>query len=216
VLRQGRMTKAQEKALEVLWPLYGLTPEQGLFDFRKIFNRDAKTIMEIGFGMGDALVEMAKNNPDVNFIGIDVHQPGIGSCLRGIHAAGLQNVRIICGDAVEVLKNHIADHTLDAVHIFFPDPWPKKRHHKRRLIQPSFIELLAHKLKKRGILHLATDWKPYAEHMRTVISAHPGFEGLSPSKEYIPPRPITKFERKAIQEGRTIQDLVFASWGRSQ
>lgn len=200
VLRQGRMTPAQTRALTELWPQYGIDLSQ------KIPITDP-TCLEIGFGMGNSLVTQAKNHPEMQFIGIEVHQPGVGSLLLQLEKNQLSNVAIISHDAVEVLEKYIPDHSLSVIQIFFPDPWPKTRHHKRRLIQPEFVKLLHQKLKPHGILHLATDWENYAEQMQEVISASKLFEPSAHSLE----RPPTKFEQRGRKLGHGVWDLVFKS-----
>ncbi len=212
VRREGRMTKSQARALEELLPVYGIQLSEDTLDFDKIFDRQAETILEIGFGMGESLVEMAAAEPEKNFIGIEVHRPGVGACLNGIHDAALKNVRVMSEDAITILKQQVADHSLDAIDIYFPDPWPKKRHHKRRMIQAEFVVLLHAKLKSGGIFHLATDWQPYAEWMMEILSADKGFKNLAGSGEFSPKpswRPETKFERRGIKLGHEVYDLVF-------
>ncbi|OCG22233.1 tRNA (guanosine(46)-N7)-methyltransferase TrmB [Gilliamella sp. wkB108] len=209
VLRQGRLTKGQEQALTTLWPIYGIeynanSPIE--------FESNSPVILEIGFGMGASLVEMAKHAPNRNFLGIEVHKPGIGACLMAIDEQKLSNLRVMCHDAVEVLENMIPNHSLDKVQIFFPDPWHKARHNKRRIIQPKFVELIWQKLKQGGILHLATDWQNYAEHMLEVLNQAERFTNLSSTGDYIPrpnDRPITKFEKRGQNLGHGVWDLQF-------
>ena len=173
VLRQGRLTIAQQRAVETLLPEFGVAyaPEQ--LDLKMVFGRSAPKILEIGFGMGAATAEIAHNHPQNDYLGIEVHTPGVGNLLRLIEAQGLSNLRVIQHDAVEVLRDMMADAALDGVHIFFPDPWPKKRHHKRRLLQAEFVRLLCAKLKPGGYLHFATDWEEYAQWTLEVLSAEP-------------------------------------------
>lgn len=209
VLRQGRLTKGQELALTNLWPTYGIeyTPNLPIK-----FETNKSIILEIGFGMGASLVEMAKNAPNKNFLGIEVHKPGIGACLMAIDENRLSNLKVMCHDAVEVLENMILNNSLDKVQIFFPDPWHKARHNKRRIIQPNFVKLIWQKLKHDGVLHLATDWQHYAEHMLEVLNQAEGFVNLSPTGEYIPrpeDRPITKFEKRGQNLGHGVWDLQF-------
>lgn len=209
VLRQGRLTKGQEQALSNLWPIYGIeyTPNLAVE-----FNPKESVILEIGFGMGASLVEMAKNAPNKNFLGIEVHKPGVGACLMAIDENKLSNLKVMCHDAIEVLENMIQNNSLDKVQIFFPDPWHKARHNKRRIIQPNFVELILQKLKTGGVLHLATDWQNYAEHMLEVLNQAKGFVNLSPTGEYIPrpeDRPITKFEKRGQNLGHGVWDLQF-------
>lgn len=212
VLRQGRLTPAQKRALEDLWPRFGIEPETAPLDCAALFGRQAPVMVEVGFGNGEALVEMARQAPDVDFIGIEVHQPGIGHLLRQLEAGDIRNVRVAACDAGEFLRERIADAALAGVRIWFPDPWPKKRHHKRRLIQAPFVQLLARKLAPGAILHLATDWVPYAEHMLDVLSAAPEYENLSPTGDYCarPPwRPETRFEQRGERLGHETRDLLF-------
>jgi len=206
------MTRSQARALEKLLPVYGIQFSGSVLDFDKIFGRHAETILEIGFGMGESLVEMAVNEPEKNFIGIEVHRPGIGACLNAIHKNTLTNIRVIIEDAATVLKENIVNQTLDAIDIYFPDPWPKKRHHKRRMIQADFVRLLHAKLKSGGILHLATDWQPYAEWMMDILSSEKGFKNLAGTGKFSPKpawRPETKFERRGLKLGHKVYDLVF-------
>ena len=211
VRRQGRMTAKQAWSLEQLWPKYTLPADQDI-DYEKIFGRRHSHVLEIGFGMGDSLHAMALQHDDWSFIGIEVHRPGIGALLLKLQQDHLQNVKIIEADAVEILKQRIPDNTLHRILIFFPDPWHKKRHHKRRMINKSFIDLLHHKLKPKGILHLATDWQPYAEQMLELLQTHLGFRNLSKKNDYISNenlRPKTKFERRGERLGHGIWDLLF-------
>lgn len=209
VLRQGRLTKGQEQALTHLWPIFGIDYQSGT---NIEFNHSQPTVLEIGFGMGASLVEMAKAAPNKNFIGIEVHKPGVGACLMAIEDNHLSNLKVMCHDAVEVLENMIPDNSLDKVQIFFPDPWHKARHNKRRIIQPAFVNLISQKLKSGGILHLATDWQHYAEHMLEVLSNADAFTNLSPTNDYVPrpeDRPITKFEKRGQNLGHGVWDLQF-------
>lgn len=202
--RQGRMTKGQETAFEKYWLQYGLEPTTSYINYEDIFQRDAKTILEIGFGMGQSLFEMAQNNLDNNFIGIEVHRPGVGALLAKLSEHKLDNVRVYCHDAVEILEQCIPDNSLDGVYILFPDPWPKKRHHKRRLIQIEFIKLIQAKLKPNGLLHMATDWENYAEHIIEVMQAVAGFTKIEAKA-----RPSTKFEARGERLGHQIWDLCY-------
>lgn len=209
VLRQGRLTKGQEQALTHLWPVFGIDYQSGT---NIEFNHSQPTVLEIGFGMGASLVEMAKAAPNKNFLGIEVHKPGVGACLMAIEENQLANLKVMCHDAVEVLENMIPDNSLDKVQIFFPDPWHKARHNKRRIIQPEFVNLISQKLKSGGILHLATDWQHYAEHMLDVLSNAEAFTNLSPTNDYVPrpeDRPITKFEKRGQNLGHGVWDLQF-------
>ncbi len=212
VLRQGRLTKAQQRALDTLFPKYGLKVTQQLVDWSRVFGREAPLILEIGFGMGQSLVEQAKATPEVNFIGVEVHRPGIGSTLAAIDKLQLNNLRVVEGDALEVLKFMIPEHSLTRVQLFFPDPWPKKRHHKRRIVNPAFADLVASRLKPNGHLHMATDWTPYAEHMLEVMEAHPDYENIAGPGNYTPRpdyRPLTKFEQRGERLGHQVHDLIY-------
>jgi tRNA (guanine-N7-)-methyltransferase len=211
VRREGRMTRAQAQALERLWPRYGLEPGNRL-DLDACFGRHAPRTLEIGFGNGDSLACMAGREPGTDFLGIEVHRPGIGHLLLELERSELDNVRIICADAVQVLKYCLPDAELDRVLLFFPDPWPKKRHHKRRFVQPDIVELLARKLRSGGILHMATDWEHYAQHMLAVMAGTASFRNRggpgndSPRPEY---RPATKFEQRGLRLGHGVMDLLF-------
>ena len=212
VRRQGRLTLCQLNALENAWPKYGVefTPE--ILDLSKLFARNAETILEIGFGNGDALLSMAQQNPDSNFIGIEVHRPGIGHLLQNIEQHELQNIRVICHDAIDVLKQQIPDHSLDRLHLFFPDPWHKTRHQKRRIVQADFALLVAQKLKPGGLFHLATDWQHYATHMLRVLNACDDYNNLSADCNYVPrpvTRPLTKFEQRGHRLGHGVWDLLY-------
>jgi len=209
VLREGRLTAAQRRALEELLPRYGIEVE-GTLDFPAIFGRNAPVWLEIGFGNGEALRAMARERPDVDFVGIEVHRPGIGRLLRAIHENDLANVRVIRGDAGEVLHEHVAAGSLSRVLVFFPDPWPKKRHHKRRLVQPAFVHDVARALQRDGILHLATDWEDYAWHMRGVLDAAPEFENTAEGWARRPSyRPRTRFEERGEHKGHAVYDLIY-------
>lgn len=212
VKREGRLTKGQAAAIERHWPTMGLTIDNGLLDFTEVFGNHHPVTLEIGFGMGQSLVEMAKNEPNRNFIGVEVHEPGVGACLMAAGNEGLRNLRIYNDDAVEVLKQCIPAQSLDRVQIFFPDPWHKKRHHKRRIIQPEFVEHLVGKLTEDGSLHLATDWQNYAEHMLHVLNGNTGLRNQSQTGDYVPrpeSRPKTKFEQRGERKGHGVWDLIF-------
>ncbi len=212
VLRQGRMTEGQKKAYDRSWPKYGLTREQGVIDPREVFGRDAMLNLEIGFGMGKSLAEMAAAAPEQDFIGVEVHLPGVGALLKDIEDRGLENVRIYNIDANDVIDLCLPDASLDRVMVFFPDPWHKKRHHKRRLIQPEFVQRVRHKLRVGGVLHLATDWENYAEHMMEVMEDAEGFANSQGPGQYSPrpeDRPITKFEKRGERLGHGVWDLLF-------
>lgn len=210
VLRQGRVSSAQQRAHETLLPHYGIAFRQALLDLDREFGRAAPKILEIGFGMGETTAAIAAAHPETDYLGIEVHTPGVGALLKLIDANQLGNVRIIQHDAVEVLQHMIAPRSLDGVHIFFPDPWPKKRHHKRRLIQPALTAMLAQRLKSGGYLHVATDWHEYAEQILAVCSATPGLQntaqGYAPRPGY---RPHTKFEARGLKLGHGVWDIVF-------
>lgn len=210
VLRQGRISKAQSRAYQELLPKYSISYSENPPDLDQIFGRDAPKILEIGFGMGETSTAIAQANPQNDYLGIEVHTPGVGSLLKQIEAARLSNLRIIQHDAVEVLKNMIPSAALVGVHIFFPDPWPKTRHHKRRLIQPEFISLLCERLKAGGYLHVATDWKDYAEHILTVLSGEPQLANTAQDYAARPEyRPLTKFELRGLKLGHPVWDIVF-------
>ncbi len=210
VLRQGRLTVAQSRALHEIMPQYGVTFSPAELSYDTLFGRSAPTILEIGFGMGQATASIAAQCPQNNYLAIEVHAPGVGSLLLQIEQHALSNLRIIQHDAVEVLRHMVADGSLDGVHVFFPDPWHKARHHKRRLIQPDFVALLVSKLKPGGYVHLATDWLPYAEHMLDTLRANPQLANTG--EDYVPRpdyRPLTKFEQRGLRLGHAVRDLVF-------
>jgi tRNA (guanine-N7-)-methyltransferase len=212
VLRMGRLTDGQQRAFDEYWPRFGLAHSDGLLDYAATFGREAPRVLEIGFGMGQSLVAMAAAAPATDFIGIEVHRPGVGKLLHSMEAECVSNIRIYCHDAVEVLRDCIPPASLDTIQIFFPDPWHKKRHHKRRLIQPAFAEQLVAYLKPGGILHLATDWENYAEQMLEVLTATPGLENTAGSGNYAPKpesRPLTKFEQRGERLGHGVWDLLF-------
>ncbi|TDG15686.1 tRNA (guanosine(46)-N7)-methyltransferase TrmB [Seongchinamella unica] len=212
VLRTGRMTPGQERAFKENWVRWGLEHSDGALDFDARFGRPGPRVLEIGFGMGQSLVAMAAAAPEKNFVGIEVHKPGVGRLLHSMADDGVDNIRVYCHDAVEVLQDCIADASLDTVQIFFPDPWHKKRHHKRRLIQPEFVALLTRKLKPGGVIHLATDWENYAEQMMEVLSAAGGLSNQAGPGEYAPrpdDRPLTKFEARGERLGHGVWDLLF-------
>lgn len=213
VLRQGRMTASQHKAREQLWPNYGIELEDKILDFETVYKNRNPVTIEIGFGMGESLVAMAKQYPERNFLGIEVHGPGVGALLAGIEKQAVNNLRVIQDDAVEVLNRMIADNSVACFQIFFPDPWHKKRHHKRRLVQPVFIDKLIGKLAPKGLIHCATDWQPYAEHMMSVLSANALLTNTQGERAYVEDqqlRPTTKFEQRGIRLGHGVWDLVFA------
>lgn len=204
------MSNAQARAHEHLMPRYGIPFASQPADLDRIFGRAGQKILEIGFGMGETTAAVAAAHPEIDYLGIEVHTPGVGSLLKLVEARGLSNLRIVQHDAVEVLREMIAPSSLDGAHIFFPDPWPKKRHHKRRLVQADFVALLASRLKPGGYLHLATDWQEYAEQMLAVLGAEPQLEntaaGFAPRPSY---RPQTKFETRGLKLGHGVWDIVF-------
>jgi tRNA (guanine-N7-)-methyltransferase len=210
VLRQGRLTAAQQRACEELFPQFGIPYRDGPLDLDEVFGRAAPKILEIGFGMGETTADIASRHPENDYLGIEVHTPGVGSLLRRVADAGLANVRVIRHDAVEVLRAMIPPASLAGVHIFFPDPWPKKRHHKRRLIQPFFVALLASRMKPGAYLHVATDWEDYAQQILEVLSAEPSLantaDGFAPRPLW---RPETKFETRGIRLGHRVWDVLF-------
>jgi tRNA (guanine-N7-)-methyltransferase len=241
-IRIGRMTKAQREALDNLWQQFGLeiskkvdsqskpsmsgmtssslqgsihgvfACESAFFDFNKIFNRNVPRILEIGFGMGHALIAQAQQKPACDFIGIDVHKPGVGAVLDAIAKHQLKNIRLFCADAVEVLTQCVPDNSLDEVQLFFPDPWPKRKHHKRRLVQTAFVKLIHKKLKPYGKFCLATDWEDYAKHMLKVFSNASDFINAAGDQQFAPrhvDRPLTKFEQRGKNLGHSVWDLVF-------
>jgi len=212
VRRQGRMTPGQKKAYDELFQKYGLILDEKKLDYKAIFKRQAPVIVEIGFGMGEALLQLAKNHPNENFIGIDVHKPGVGAVLMGIKKDDLHNVKVFCDDAIEILNQKIADESLDGVHLFFPDPWPKKRHHKRRLVSQGFAILIRQKLKLGGYIHMATDWENYAESMLDVMSNADGFinsQGHGQFAKRPESRPLARCEQRGEKLGHQVWDLIF-------
>ncbi|RJG12484.1 tRNA (guanosine(46)-N7)-methyltransferase TrmB [Pseudomonas cavernicola] len=212
VMRAGRMTDGQQRGLDQGLPRFGLELTAGAPDFDAVFGRSAPRTFEIGFGMGHSLLEMAAAAPEQDFIGVEVHRPGVGALLNGLLTQNLTNVRVYQCDALEVLRNCIADASLDRLLLFFPDPWHKSRHHKRRIVQPEFAQLVRQKLKIGGVLHMATDWQPYAEYMQEVLQAAPGFRNQAQDGGCVPrppERPTTKFERRGERLGHGVWDLKF-------
>ena len=212
VLRGGRLTAGQERALRELWPRFGIEDGDELLDLDQLFGGNAPVILEIGFGNGEATWQMASAHPEENYIAVEVHQPGVGHLLLKIEEHGIENIRIACADATEFLRNRVPEESLGGVRIYFPDPWPKKRHHKRRIIQPSFVRALASRMRLGAILHLATDWEPYAEHMLEVIGGVEGLTNLSASDGFSDKpewRPETKYEKRGERLGHTVKDLLF-------
>ena len=213
VIRSGRLTDSQRKAIESYWESYVVEFNNESLDPNKLFEKPQRLTVEIGFGMGDSLLEMAKQSPNQNFLGIEVHQPGVGKLLNGIVENKLTNIKLICHDAREILENGLPDNCIDRLLLFFPDPWHKKRHNKRRLVQPEFIELLLKKLNKAAEIHFATDWQAYAEHMMEVLEGNPGLENILGVQTYWPEpdRPVTKFEKRGQRLGHGVWDLRFRS-----
>jgi len=212
VLRMGRMTAGQQRALDQYWPQLGIDFGPMRLDLDAVFGRRALRLIEIGFGTGEALAAYAQAHPEMDCLGIEVHRPGAGHLLLQVESAALTNVRTSCHDAVEVLTQQIPPASIDAVHIFFPDPWHKARHHKRRLIQPVFADLLATTLKPGGMLRLATDWQHYAEHMRAVLDVHTEFVNTADASGYVPrpeDRPLTRFERRGHRLGHGVWDMAY-------
>lgn len=198
------MTNGQQQALDNYWPVMGVEYQSEPLDMAVLFGRDAPLVLEIGFGMGASLVTMAQQHPEQNFLGIEVHLPGVGACLSSAQEAGIDNLRVMCHDAVEVLETMIPDGALSMVQLFFPDPWHKARHNKRRIVQTPFVELVLGKLKVGGVFHMATDWEPYAQHMLEVMSAVAAYRNLSDNNDYVArpeSRPLTKFEVRGQRLG---------------
>ncbi len=211
IRRQGRITPGQQFALENFWEKYCLDSNQKL-DITQVFGRNAPLCVEIGFGNGECLAKLAAANPGKDYIGIEVHRPGVGHLIIQLEQLGLSNVRVYCHDAIEVMANNLADNSLSAVHLFFPDPWPKKKHQKRRIVQVSFLELLAKKLQPGGYFHAATDWEHYAKAMLKVLSDDQGFLNTSSLNNYCERpeyRPLTKFEKRGLRLGHGVWDLIF-------
>jgi tRNA (guanine-N7-)-methyltransferase len=212
VRRTGRLTAGQQLGYDRQWDNLGFSLEDGEFDIPSVFGRQAYTVLEIGFGMGQSFIEMAKAAPEKNYIGIEVHTPGVGSALRMADEENLTNVRISQDDAIEVLKHQIADESFDCLQLFFPDPWHKKRHNKRRIVNEEFIQMIRCKMKLGGIIHMATDWEPYAEHMMEVLTDAAGFKNQAGDGRFTPRpdnRPLTKFEKRGERLGHGVWDLFF-------
>ena len=210
VLRQGRFSPGQQRAYAELLPRWGVPYQPRLLNLREVFGREAPVVVEIGSGMGETTALIARENPGVDYLAIEVHAPGVGSLLKQLEESGTTNVRVVQHDAVEVMREMVPPGSLTGLHVFFPDPWPKKRHHKRRLIQPAFALLAAERLAPGGHLHVATDWQEYAEHVLAVLEATPG---LANTAEAFAPRPSTrpetKFERRGLKLGHGVWDIVF-------
>lgn len=214
VLRQGRISHAQQRAYDALLSVFAIPYCAQEIDLTRVFGRDAPQVVEIGFGMGESTAEIAASRPGTDFIGVEVHTPGVGSLLKQLGERDLKNVRVIQHDAVEVLQTMVGENTLSGIHIFFPDPWPKTRHHKRRLIQPEFVRLLASRLRPGGYIHAATDWEHYAEHILTTFQNESLLEntakGYAPRPAY---RPLTKFEQRGLKLGHGVWDILFKKRG---
>ena len=212
VRREGRLTKGQQRALTELWIKFGINNESTSIDLKNVFGRNESKVLEIGFGNGASLVQMAATHVDHDYLGIEVHRPGVGALLLMVEEQNLTNVRVICDDAVEVLKNRIENGSLDRVQLFFPDPWHKKRHHKRRIIQPEFVSLIAQKLKCGGLFHLATDWQDYAFHMAEIMNNSMDFTNTASDGDFVARpdyRPLTKFEQRGKRLGHGVWDLIY-------
>ncbi|MCK0744637.1 tRNA (guanosine(46)-N7)-methyltransferase TrmB [Chromohalobacter nigrandesensis] len=215
VLRAGRMTVAQSRGLEEVWPRLGLSVADGRQSLEVLFGRRAPCVVEIGFGMGQSLIEQASTHPETDFIGIEVHAPGVGKLLDEADKRGLTNLRVYREDALEVLDKCLPEASLTGLQLFFPDPWPKKKHHKRRIVQPAFVEQVRTRLAPGGYLHMATDWEAYAEHMVEVMEAAPGYRNTASAESapYVPRpefRPLTKFESRGEKLGHGVWDLIYA------
>ena len=215
VRREGRATAAQKQAMESLWPVYGFEPPpcmDAALDFQALFGRDAPLVLEIGYGDGEALIDSAAQEPGINFIGAEVYTPGIGHCMIRIERQALSNVRLCQSDAVELLSRNIPDGALSEIRLFFPDPWPKKKHHKRRIVNDVFTRLISRKLKAGGCIHFATDWAPYAEWAMDVFESCPALENVAGARQFtVRPesRTLTKFERRGQRLGQASQDLIY-------
>jgi len=213
IRRQGRLTPGQQIALDTYWDKYCLKPELD-YNFSEVFGRTVPIIIEIGFGNGESLAKMAAENPEMDYIGIEVHRPGVGHLLMLLEQQGIRNVRIYCHDAIEIMEEKIPNHSLAGVHLFFPDPWPKKKHHKRRIVSSAFADLLTKKLLVGGYFHAATDWQHYAEWMLKILEAEPKLKNMSEAKGYCDRpeyRPLTKFELRGLRLGHGVWDLIFVN-----
>lgn len=213
VLRQGKITSSQQLALETLMPVYGIEYTNNVLDIKKHYSNPVNPlIVEIGFGMGTATHQIALNNPDINYLGIEVHSPGVGTLLKLIEQDDLTNLKVIRHDAIDVMNNMIVDNSLDGFHVFFPDPWHKKKHHKRRIIRPEFVEILVRKLKPGAYIHLATDWEEYATWMLDILNQNQSIKNSSPTNDYVARpeyRPLTKFEQRGLNLGHGVWDLIY-------
>ena len=212
VRRAGRLTPSQQRALEELWPNYGIDYAEAALDLDDVFGRSAPRVLEIGFGNGESLVEQAALNPESDYLGIEVHEPGVGHCLLKAQDASITNLRLIAHDAVDVLARQIPAESLTRINLYFPDPWPKKRHHKRRIVQPDFLRLCADRLAPGGALHIATDWENYAEHIDETLAESGDFtctERREHGGDAPLDRPETKFERRGLRHGHRIWDWIY-------
>lgn len=212
VLRTGRLSDYQRDMMNNNWAALGLDYQPTAFDFAAIFGNHNPVVLEIGFGMGRSLVDMAAQNPERNYIGIEVHTPGVGACMAYAVEKGVKNLRVICHDATEILRDSIAPQSLGGLQLYFPDPWQKAKHHKRRIVQPAFIDGLLSKLAANGFIHMATDWENYAEHMLEVLRQFPQLQNQSQAGDFIPRpdfRPLTKFEERGQKLGHGVWDLYF-------
>ena len=212
VKREGRLTTGQQLALDTQWPEFGVDYSAVPLNFSALFNRDAEVILEIGFGNGDSLWQMAQAQPEKNYFGIEVHRPGVGHLLRLVEQSECKNIRVSNRDAIDVLEHQIADNSIDRLQLFFPDPWHKKKHNKRRIVQDKFIKQVARILKPGGVFHLATDWEHYAKHMLRTLNSSDLFNNLSNDDTFVPKpeeRPTTKFEKRGHRLGHGVWDLLF-------
>ncbi len=212
VRRAGRITDAQKRALGDLWPVYGIDAPDGCLDLPALFGRDEPITLEIGFGDGNVLAQLAASHIERDFVGIEVHEPGVGALLLAVERGGMRNIRVIRDDAMIVLSDWLAPCSIARINLYFPDPWPKKRHHKRRIVQPDFLAYCARALEPGGLLHMATDWEPYAEHMLEVANACPWFDNADSGESYSPrpaDRPESKFERRGRKLGHGVWDLLY-------
>jgi tRNA (guanine-N7-)-methyltransferase len=213
VVRAGRMTEGQRNAFETSWPFYGLKLDDGTIDAEKIFGRVAPLVVEIGFGMGDSLLEMVSAEPDKDFIGIEVHPPGVGRLINNARLAELPNLRVYLADANDVLNECIPANSIHRLQLYFPDPWHKKKHNKRRIVQPEFVQLIRQKLEFHGTFHMATDWEHYAEQMLEVLEEAPGYKNCVGEQQYSERpqyRPLTKFEKRGERLGHGVWDLLYS------
>lgn len=212
VRREGRITPSQKMALEQLWPRYGIDPNEQKLDWHQLFGRDVPRVLEIGFGNGESVLAQALAHPEQDYLGIEVHRPGVGRLLARLAEHNLDNVRVICADAVEILDRCLPASSMDCVELYFADPWPKSRHNKRRIVQTEFADMVARVLKPGGRWLLATDWAPYAEHMLAVLNDHPEFANLSAAGDFVPRPPermLTRFEQRGLKLGHEVFDLAY-------